>query len=56
VYVDDLIITSTSRENIIVFKLEMKDRFQMRDLGLLSSYLRIEVKQDPDGISLCQLM
>jgi hypothetical protein len=44
VYVDDLIITSTSRKTIIVFKLEMKDHVQMSELGLLSYYLRIEVR------------
>jgi hypothetical protein len=54
VYVDDLIITGTSRENIVAFKLEMKDWFQMSDLGLLSYYLGIEMKQDPSSISLCQ--
>jgi hypothetical protein len=54
VYVNDLIIASTSKEIIAAFKLEMKDRFQMSDLGLLSYYLRIEVKQGADGISLCQ--
>jgi hypothetical protein len=32
----------------------MKDQFQMSDLGLLSYYLGIEVKQGDDGISLCQ--
>jgi hypothetical protein len=53
-YVDDLIITGTNKEIIVAFKLEMKDHFQMSDLGLLSYYLRIEVKQGADGISLCQ--
>jgi hypothetical protein len=53
-YVDDLIITDTSKEIINTFKLEMKDRFQMSDLGLLSYYLGIEVKQGANGISLCQ--
>jgi hypothetical protein len=33
---------------------EMKDRFQMSDLVLLSYYLGIEVKQGVDGIFLCQ--
>jgi pantothenate kinase len=45
VYVDDLIITDTDEETITVFKTEMKYRFQMSDLGLLSYYLGIEVKQ-----------
>jgi hypothetical protein len=54
VYVDDLIITGTSKEIIDAFKLEMKDRFQMSDLGLLSYYLGIEVKQGTHDIFLCQ--
>jgi hypothetical protein len=54
VYANDLIITNISKEIIVTFKLEMKDRCQMSDIGLLSYYLRIEVKQGADGISLCQ--
>jgi len=54
VYVDDLIITSASGDDIVTFKQEMKMKFQMSDLGLLSYYLGIEVKQGADGIFLCQ--
>ena len=32
----------------------MQDMFQMSDLGLLTYYLGLEVKQDKDGISVCQ--
>jgi hypothetical protein len=53
VYVDDLIITDTDEEMITTFKTEMKDHFKMSDLILLSYYLRIEVKQGVDDISLC---
>jgi len=54
VYVDDLIITGASEDDIVAFKQEMKMKFQMSDLGLLSYYLGIEVKQGADGIFLCQ--
>uniref|UniRef100_A0ACD6ARQ8 Uncharacterized protein n=1 Tax=Avena sativa TaxID=4498 RepID=A0ACD6ARQ8_AVESA len=54
VYVDDLIITGSSKGAIERFKDEMKTEFQMSDLGLLSFYLGIEVQQHGDGISLCQ--
>jgi hypothetical protein len=54
VYVDDLIITGTSDKVITAFKMEMKQQFQMSDLGLLSYYLGIEVNQGPAGIALCQ--
>jgi hypothetical protein len=43
VYVDDLIITGSSRANIEAFKKEMMRSFSMRDLGLLSYYLGIQV-------------
>jgi hypothetical protein len=36
VYIDDLIITGTGKELITAFKTEMKNQFQMSDLGLLS--------------------
>jgi Reverse transcriptase (RNA-dependent DNA polymerase). len=54
VYVDDLVITGPSTRAIEQFKEEMKAKFQMSDLGLLSFYLGIEVKQGEDGISLNQ--
>jgi hypothetical protein len=53
VYVDDLVITSTTDEKVAAFKKEMKTTFQMSDLGLLS-YLGIEVHQVDSGITLRQ--
>jgi hypothetical protein len=49
VYVDDLIITGASLMEINKFK-ELK----MSDLGLLSYYLRMEVKQGKEGITVSQ--
>jgi hypothetical protein len=54
VYVDDLIITSSDRDNIRSFKEEMTATFKMSDLNLLHYYLGIEVKQSASGISLSQ--
>jgi hypothetical protein len=54
VYVDDLVITGTKEVEVEAFKEEMKATFQMSDLGLLSFYMGIEVRQDSSGISLCQ--
>lgn len=54
VYVDDLFVTGTSLEMIGGFKREMAMRFEMSDLGKLTYYLGIEVKQHKDGITLCQ--
>jgi hypothetical protein len=44
VYVDDLIITGSDRDNIRSFKEEMSVAFKISDLGLLHYYLGIEVK------------
>ena len=54
VYVDDLLIVGESAPEIEVFKTEMKTAFRMSDLGVLSYYLGIEVKQGRWGIQLCQ--
>ena len=54
VYVDDLVITRRNVADIEAFKVQMKSLFSMSDLGLLSYYLGIEVKQTPQGIYLNQ--
>jgi hypothetical protein len=54
VYVNDIIITSSDRDNIRSFKEEMVAAFKMSDLSLLHYYLGIEVKQSTSGISLSQ--
>nr|GEZ99920.1 ribonuclease H-like domain, reverse transcriptase, RNA-dependent DNA polymerase [Tanacetum cinerariifolium] len=43
VYMDDLIITSTPKKEIDKFKDQMKEIFEMSNLGLLAYYLGIEV-------------
>ena len=54
VYVDDLIVIGSSTEAIKTFKEEMKKRFEMSDLGSLSSYLGLKVRQDNGYIFLSQ--
>jgi hypothetical protein len=54
VYVDDLAITGSSLAAVEEFKEEMKRAFLMSDLGLLSFYLGIEVRQDAGDITLRQ--
>ena len=54
VYVDDLIITGSNTEGIEGFKTSMKTKFEMTDLGLLNSYLGIEVIQKETEIKMCQ--
>jgi len=54
VYVDDLLITGTSEIEIANFKLDMMREFKMSDLGLLTYYLSIKVRQTTGMITLCQ--
>jgi hypothetical protein len=44
VYVNNLLITRPVDDNINRFKMEKQERFHMSDLGLLTYYLRIEVR------------
>jgi hypothetical protein len=54
VYVDDLIICGPDSKCIAEFKQQMMKLFSMSDLGLLSYYLGMEVKQKPGEITICQ--
>ena len=53
-YVDDLIVTDARTEDINSFKREMAARFRMSDLGALSYYLGIEVRQGKEALMLGQ--
>jgi hypothetical protein len=52
VYVDDLIFCGPDKNVIAKFKQQMKESFSMSDLGLLSYYLGLEVKQKPGEITI----
>jgi hypothetical protein len=54
VYVDDLIVTGARAQDIARFKEQMGAKFRMSDLGALSYYLGIEVKQSTDAVKLGQ--
>jgi hypothetical protein len=51
-YVVDLIIMGESIKEVSIFKREMKLIFHISDLGSLSYYLGIEVRQHQQGIGL----
>ena len=53
-YVDDMLVTGSNVEEINWFKLEMKKVFEMTDLGLMSCFLGIEIKQNQDEVFLSQ--
>ena len=54
VYVDDILVTGTNLASIEVFKNQMSKVFEMSDLGQLTYYLGIEVKQGDGFIELKQ--
>ena len=54
IYVDDLIFTGTSLRMFNDFKKAMEREFEMSDMGLMSYYLGMEVKQMKDGIFILQ--
>ena len=47
VYVDDMLVTGSSNENILKFKKQMAQEFNMSDIGKLAYYLGLEVDQKP---------
>nr|GEZ19941.1 retrovirus-related Pol polyprotein from transposon TNT 1-94 [Tanacetum cinerariifolium] len=53
-YVDDLIFTGNSQSMIDELKKSMTREFEMTNIGLMSYYLGIEVKQMDEGIFICQ--
>ena len=54
IYVDDLFVTGNSLKLIMKFKEGMAKKFDMSDLGKLTYYLGIEVKQSSNGIEIKQ--
>ena len=54
VCLDDLLITRSSEEQIPAFKGHMMHKSEMSDLGLLSTYLGLEVVQETTKIKLSQ--
>lgn len=53
-YVDDLLVTGSNIELIQKFKEDMMQAFEMADLGEMSYFLGIEVKQSQGEIFICQ--
>ena len=49
-YVDDLIFTVNNPSLFEEFKNDMAREFEMTDIGLMSFYLGLEVRQSDDGI------
>nr|GFA12251.1 ribonuclease H-like domain-containing protein [Tanacetum cinerariifolium] len=54
VYVDDIVITGNALVEIEKFKMFLKSKFKIKDLGKLKYFLGIEVLDNDDGIGLSQ--
>ena len=53
-YVDDLLITESSKKEIASLKVAMNHAFSMTELGLLSQFLGLKIVQSQHGIKLHQ--
>ena len=53
-YVDDLLVTGDNTRLVEEFKQEMMQAFEMTDLGLMTYFLGIEIKQSENDVFICQ--
>jgi hypothetical protein len=54
IYVDDIIVTSSSQDVVDVFLVALKEDFALKDLGNLYYFLGIEVERNREGLWLSQ--
>jgi histone deacetylase 1/2 len=54
VYVDNIIVASSSSEAMTALLRDLQQDFALKDLGELHYFLGIEVKRDADGLVLSQ--
>jgi hypothetical protein len=54
IYVDDIIVTSSSNKDVGALLHDLRDDFALKDLGLLHFFLSIDGKQVHDGMHLTQ--
>jgi hypothetical protein len=52
-YVDDLLVTGSNTQQVEEFKQKMIQIFEMTDLGLMSFFLGMEIKQSKEEIFIC---
>ena len=53
-YVDDLLVTGNNEGLVEEFKQEMMQVFEMTDLGLMTYFLGMEIKQSQNEVFICQ--
>ena len=49
-YVDELVITSSTVASILVIKTAFHNAFEMSDFGLLKQFLGLKIEKTSDGI------
>jgi Reverse transcriptase (RNA-dependent DNA polymerase) len=54
IYVDDIIIVGNDLEEIKRVKMQLKENFDIKDLGLLKYFLGIEIAHSPKSIFISQ--
>jgi hypothetical protein len=54
IYVDDIIVASSSTQAVTVLLKDLKESFALKDLGDLHYFLGIEVRKSSDGLVLSQ--
>ncbi|XP_019191172.1 PREDICTED: uncharacterized protein LOC109185669 [Ipomoea nil] len=54
VYVDDIVAASAGLEAIQEVKVQLNERFQLKDLGPMKYFLGLEVARHKKGIAVCQ--
>ena len=53
-YVDDLLVTRSNEELVRKFKEDMKQTFEMTDLGEVTYFLEMKIKQNNGEVFICQ--
>ncbi|GJU62275.1 retrovirus-related pol polyprotein from transposon TNT 1-94 [Tanacetum coccineum] len=53
-YVDDLLVIGSNDHLVKEFKKQMESEFDMSDMGLVSYFLGMEIKQLPNGVHISQ--
>jgi len=53
-YVDDLLVIGSNAQQVKEFKQKMIQAFEMTDLGLMTYFLGMEIKQNKNEIFICQ--
>ena len=52
-YVDDLLVIGNHTSLVEKFKLEIMEVFEMMNLGLMTFFLRMEIKQSEQEVFIC---